>query len=158
MRSSNQWEAFLIAPATTATSISPWDRYWKCTFLGKYTFSTPSIVTAILQVMPRQVAIMPDGTKPLPEPMLIYHQRCSVAFSWMQFHRRCSWTCWKITLLKLWPHLPVASESISLKQKLCDEIFVIGMAHCQNNNIQCSLWRKFINPIFLYKCIKQSIS
>ena len=26
----------------------------------------------------------------LPEPMLTYHQRCSVAFSWGQFHRNCS--------------------------------------------------------------------
>ena len=60
MRSSNQREAFIIAPATTATatSISPWGRYWKCTFAGKYAFSTPSIVTAILQVMPRQVVTM----------------------------------------------------------------------------------------------------
>ena len=58
MCSSNQREAFLIAPATTATPISPWDRYWKCTFSGKYAFSTPSIVTAILQVMLRQVVII----------------------------------------------------------------------------------------------------
>ena len=58
MRSSNQPEAFLIAPATTATPISPKGRYWKCTFPGKYGFSTPSKVMAILQVMPRQVVIM----------------------------------------------------------------------------------------------------
>ena len=25
--------------------------------------------------------LVPDGTKPLPEPMLTSHQRCSVAFS-----------------------------------------------------------------------------
>ena len=61
MRSSNQREAFLIAPATTATPISPKGRYWKCTFPGKYGFSTPSKVMAILQVMPRQVVIMYNG-------------------------------------------------------------------------------------------------
>ena len=34
--------------------------------------------------------LLPDGTKPLPEPMLTYHQRGSVALSWEQFHRKCS--------------------------------------------------------------------
>ena len=34
--------------------------------------------------------LLPDGTKPLPEPMLTYHQRGSVAFSSEQFHRKCS--------------------------------------------------------------------
>ena len=27
--------------------------------------------------------LLPDSTKPLHEPMLIYHQRCSVAFTWI---------------------------------------------------------------------------
>ena len=69
MRSSNQREAFLIAPATTATPISPKGRYWKCTFPGKYGFSTPSKVMAILQVMPRQVVIIGNsaGTHQLPK-------------------------------------------------------------------------------------------
>ena len=31
-----------------------------------------------------------DGTKPLPEPMLTHHQRYSFAFTWKQFHKRCS--------------------------------------------------------------------
>ena len=31
-----------------------------------------------------------DGTKPLPEPMLIYHQRDSGALTWVQFRRKCS--------------------------------------------------------------------
>ena len=35
--------------------------------------------------------LLPDGTKPLPEPMLT-HQRCTVAFTWEQFHK-CLWTC-----------------------------------------------------------------
>ena len=30
--------------------------------------------------------LLPDGTKPLPEPMLTYHQWGSVAFTWEQFH------------------------------------------------------------------------
>ena len=34
----------------------------------------------------------PDGTNPLPELMLIYHQRCSVAFTREQFHKESSWT------------------------------------------------------------------
>ena len=32
--------------------------------------------------------LVPDGTKPLPEPMLTNHQHCLVAFTWRQFHRK----------------------------------------------------------------------
>ena len=31
-----------------------------------------------------------NGTKLLPEPMLTYHQHDSVAFTWRQFHRKCT--------------------------------------------------------------------
>ena len=31
--------------------------------------------------------LVPDGTKPLPEPMLTYHQQGPVAFIWEQFHK-----------------------------------------------------------------------
>ena len=50
--------------------------------------------------------LLPDGTKPLPQPMLTYHQRGSVAFSWEQFHRKCSryqfvkWV-WNYNFLKI---------------------------------------------------------
>ena len=37
--------------------------------------------------------LLPDGTKPLPEPILTYHQSCFLAFTWEQFRK-------KITLLK----------------------------------------------------------
>ena len=32
--------------------------------------------------------VMADGTKPLPEPMLTYHQWGSLRFIWGQFHKR----------------------------------------------------------------------
>ena len=35
------------------------------------------------------LAALPDGTKPLPEPMLTYHQEGPVAFIWVQFYKRC---------------------------------------------------------------------
>ena len=34
--------------------------------------------------------LLPDGTKPLPARMLTYHCRYSLAFTWEQFHMRCS--------------------------------------------------------------------
>ena len=34
--------------------------------------------------------LLPDSNKPLPEPMLIYHQRGLVAFTGGQYHRKCS--------------------------------------------------------------------
>ena len=57
--------------------------------------------------------LLPDGTKPLPEPMLTY-QQSFVAFIWQQFyvkhlvsiHEISS----KIMFLKLQPHLPGANE------------------------------------------------
>ena len=33
--------------------------------------------------------LLPDGTKPLTEPMLTYHQMGTVAFFWEQFRRKC---------------------------------------------------------------------
>ena len=32
--------------------------------------------------------LLPDGTKPLPQPMLTYHQKGVVTFFWGQFHSR----------------------------------------------------------------------
>ena len=34
--------------------------------------------------------LLPDGTKPLPEPMLSHHQRGNVEFIWGQFHDKFS--------------------------------------------------------------------
>ena len=34
--------------------------------------------------------LLPDGTKPFPEPMLTFHQSGPVAFKWWQFHRKHS--------------------------------------------------------------------
>ena len=34
--------------------------------------------------------LLPDVSKPLPEPVLTYHQLCSVAIAWEQFHKK--WT------------------------------------------------------------------
>ena len=35
--------------------------------------------------------LLPDATKKLPEPMLANHQWGLAAFTWGQFHRKCSW-------------------------------------------------------------------
>ena len=34
--------------------------------------------------------LLPDDTKPIPEPMLAYHQRGFVASNWDQFPKKCS--------------------------------------------------------------------
>ena len=36
--------------------------------------------------------LLSDGTNSLSEPMLTYHQRCSMALTWEQFHKKFSWT------------------------------------------------------------------
>ena len=52
---------------------------------------------------------LPDGTKPLPAPILTNLQRFPLAFNWEQFHKKCSCIhnmCWEITRIKSNPHPP----------------------------------------------------
>ena len=53
----------------------------------------------------------PDNTKPVPKPVLTYHQRCSVAFTWQQqvLIKLIRNMCLEIALWKLLPHLPNAN-------------------------------------------------
>ena len=58
--------------------------------------------------------LLPDGTKPLPEPMLTYHQLGRVAFTWVQFYKRCLShqslkLAWKL-LIYFFSNLPGANE------------------------------------------------
>ena len=57
--------------------------------------------------------LLPDGTKPLPEPILTDHQWSSVAFILGQFHKRClnhqSLKSMKITYLKFPSNFPGAN-------------------------------------------------
>ena len=45
--------------------------------------------------------LLPDGTKPLHEPTLTYHQWCPVEFTWGQFRRKCSTYVFFIWIPKL---------------------------------------------------------
>ena len=45
--------------------------------------------------------LLPDGIKPLPEPMFIYHQTDSVSYTWRQFHRKC-WRAASLSSLTHW--------------------------------------------------------
>ena len=61
--------------------------------------------------------LLPDGTKPLPEPMLTYDQRCFVAFPLRVMSLEvlvnliCN-MCPEIALIKLLSYLPEANESV----------------------------------------------
>ena len=50
--------------------------------------------------------LLPDGIKPLPEPMLTYHQWGLAAFTWGKFDRKSSWYLLLIINSRLQPHLP----------------------------------------------------
>ena len=50
--------------------------------------------------------LLPNGTKPLPEPMLTYHQWGLMAFTWGQFYRKCSM------------HLSILDMSLKITYKL----------------------------------------
>ena len=45
--------------------------------------------------------LLPNVTKPLPEQILTYQQRCSVTFTWKQFYRKCSWSSSGICVRRL---------------------------------------------------------
>ena len=47
------------------------------------------MVTYILVIIGLGNGLLPDGTKPLPEPMLTSPQKDSAAFAWVQFHSEC---------------------------------------------------------------------
>ena len=44
--------------------------------------------------------MLPAGTKPLPEPMLTFHQRWFVSFIWEQYHNMCSTDSFQYRWLK----------------------------------------------------------
>ena len=56
--------------------------------------------------------LLRNGTIPLPDTMLAYPQKCSVAYIWQQFHKNCSWTWLNICVwrCKITTNLPVPSE------------------------------------------------
>ena len=59
--------------------------------------------------------LVPDGTKPLPEPMLTDHQWSPMTFILGQFHKRClnhQWlkSVWKLHVLKFNSNFPGANE------------------------------------------------
>ena len=54
--------------------------------------------------------LLPDGTKPLPEPMLTYHQSGPVAFTWGQFPMKCSIY---LFLIRVWKSLIWGNSHIS---------------------------------------------
>ena len=59
--------------------------------------------------------LLPDGTKPLPEPMLTYHQKGWVTFIWGQVHKPSTTEIiWKIKYLKFHSNFPGANESRQL--------------------------------------------
>ena len=67
----------------------------------------PSDATWICVNIGSSNGLVPDGTKPLPEPMLTYHQQGPVAFIWVQFYKRC-----------------LSHQSLKLAWKLLIQIFV----------------------------------
>ena len=56
--------------------------------------------------------LLPDGSKPLPEPMMTSPQWCPMAFKWEQFPWcfRNQFTAW---IIKLLPHFPGPVSSLS---------------------------------------------
>ena len=82
-------------------------------FIFKWVSETPlshcgHMVTQIWVNIGSDNGLLPDDTKPLPEPMLTNHQWGVMAFTWGQYHRKCPRylsLSLKITNQWLQPHL-----------------------------------------------------
>ena len=109
------WVAKIPIPSyPSAYSRSVWSTYehpWYVTIgglvmpyedLGQHWFRQWIINWLLLNM---NILLSFDGTKPLPDPLLPYHQWCIVAFTWGQFHIKCP-SYLSLTL----PHLPGANE------------------------------------------------
>ena len=77
--------------------------------------------------------LLPDGTKPLPEAMLTYHQWSFRAFIWQQFtgstiHEMSS----KMIIFKLQPHLPGANELNYIANIITAADFTTELGHCHD--------------------------
>ena len=104
--------------------------------------------------------LVPDGTKPLPDLSSI---QGSVAFTWEQFHKKCSWIlinnmCSKIKLSKLRPHFQGDNE---LKHSI-DWCMTEARQHCSLSSLICPCLYKwspdgmdptqYIGYIYIYCC------
>ena len=101
--------------------------------------------------------LMPDGTKPLPEQMLINYQWGLPSFSWEQFHRKCSrylfmwvYKLHNITVVSLrgqWVNLPTRLPSFGCWAVLVKlhgfEIFILSryMDHSEWHFGRHSSWK-----------------
>ena len=65
--------------------------------------------------------LLPDGTEPIAVPMLVYHKKCSVAFTRKQFHRRHSWT-WFITYFEDFEDYTLKITAMSSSSQWVDKI------------------------------------
>ena len=111
--------------------------------------------------------LLPQGTRPLPEPMLTYHQWDPVSFTWVQFHRKCSrnvsliwvwkwlnttasvkgqwvndhhilkWKDYHWLLDHHWTHWRLLMTAF---QVLSDEVWALKQQDC---HIDCSGWQSF---------------
>ena len=95
--------------------------------------------------------LLPDGTKPLPEPMLTDHQWSPVTFILGQFHKRCLnhqslKSVWKLRL-KFNSNLPGANELIEERIQSCKgEVFnsLSVMVHTGSGNCLSPVWHQTI--------------
>ena len=108
-----------------------------------------------------------DGTKPLPETMLTYHQRCSMAFTSPQFPKKCYWTqsvtcvrshflsyiIFKMVFHSVSCHRPQWSRYLSIFPRLrrsgSDAYFmrICYLYYRLYNNIVIDIWKWFAHSI-----------
>ena len=92
--------------------------------------------------------------RPLPEPMLTYHQRGSVSIAWEQFQKKSSpWVmnlirkCSQIPLMESLPHLPGANE---LRQVSIGSGIIQAPGHSLNH-----WWPRSLT--YIYMCVTRSL-
>ena len=77
-------------------SIWPGNHIWRHIYMGQHRLNN---------------GLLPDGTKPLPESMLTYHQHGPVTFLQKQFHKRYMYLGHQITRVSCLSKVPFESSS-----------------------------------------------
>ena len=102
--------------------------------------------------------LLPDSTKPLPEPMLTYHQWGPMKITWGKFHKRyfrhkSLKIAWKLRYLKFHANLPGANELNSVVTYLpqlaawpaCDWESVASPCGCRDTRVVCTAHQTYMS-------------
>ena len=108
--------------------------------------------------------LLPDGTKPLPEPMSTHHSWGSAACTWEQFHKKCStihfvkWIrkihFWYTSPRDKWVNIPfkISRRGSEAQEQINKEMFQL---HLSDQQFHCPLRCAYIGGLTVHTTISR---